>query len=156
MHHSYTEQIVSDEYLAAPATCTEKATYYYSCKCGEKGTETFEYGSITNHNFVNGRCTYCGKEQEASKGLEFTLLDDGTYEVSGIGGCTDTEIVIPSIYNDNPVTVIGFEAFKRCKQLKSVIIPKGVTIIKEAAFERCSGLTSVIMPNSIITIGAFV
>lgn len=153
LHHSYTEQIVSDEYLAAPATCTEKATYYYSCKCGEKGTETFEYGSITNHNFVNGRCTYCGKEQEASKGLEFTLLDDGTYEVSGIGGCTDTEIVIPSIYNDNPVTVIGFEAFKRCKQLKSVIIPKGVTIIKEAAFERCSGLTSVIMPNSIITIG---
>ena len=111
LHHSYTEQIVSDEYLAAPATCTEKATYYYSCVCGEKGTETFEYGSTTDHNFVNGRCTYCGKEQEASKGLAFTLLDDGTYEVSGIGSCTDTEIIISSVYNDKPVTSIGDSAF---------------------------------------------
>ena len=111
LHHSYTEQIVSDEYLAAPATCTKKATYYYSCKCGATGIKTFEYGSTTDHNFVNGRCTYCGKEQEASKGLAFTLLNDGTYEVSGIGSCTDTEIVIPSVYNDKPVTSIGDSAF---------------------------------------------
>ena len=111
LHHSYTEQIVSDEYLAAPATCAKKATYYYSCKCGATGIETFEYGSTTDHNFVNGRCTYCGKEQETSKGLAFTLLDDGTYEVSGIGSCTDTEIVISSVYNDKPVTSIGDSAF---------------------------------------------
>ena len=154
LHHSYTEQIVSDEYLAAPATCNKKATYYYSCVCGEKGTETFEYGSITNHNFVNGRCTYCGKEQEASKGLTFTLLDDGTYEVSGIGSCTDTELVIPSVYNDKPVTVIGFKAFDGCSGLTSVTISNSVTSIGDRAFSGCSGLTSVTIPNSVTSIGS--
>ena len=144
LHHSYTEQIVSDEYLAAPATCTKKATYYYSCVCGEKGTETFEYGSTTNHNFVNGRCTYCGKEQEASKGLEFTLLDDGTYKVSGIGSCTDTEIIIPSVYNDKPVTSIGDSAFLGCSGLTSITIGNSVTSIGNSAFWGCYKLVEVI------------
>lgn len=153
LEHSYTEQVVNQIYLASSATCIKKATYYYSCKCGAAGTETFEYGSTTNHNYVNGVCTYCGKEQQTSQGLEFTLLDDGTYEVSGMGSCTDMEIVIPSVHNDKPVTVIGSEAFKKCKQLKSVIIPESVTIIKGAAFASCTGLTSVTIPNSIISIG---
>ena len=144
LHHSYTEQIVSDEYLAAPATCTKKATYYYSCVCGEKGTETFEYGSTTDHNFVNGRCTYCGKEQESSKGLAFTLLDDGTYEVSGIGSCTDTEIVIPSVYNDKPVTSIGDSAFLGCSGLTSITIGNSVTSIGNEAFSGCYKLVEVI------------
>ena len=152
LHHSYTEQIVSDEYLAAPATCTEKAKYYYSCKCGATGIETFEYGSTTNHNFVNGSCTYCGKEQESSKGLEFTLLDDGAYEVSGLGSCTDTEIVIPSVYNDKPVTVIGFKAFDGCSGLTSVTIPDSVTFIGSGAFRDCSRLTSVTIPNGVTSI----
>ena len=153
LHHSYTEQIVSEEYLATPATCTEKATYYYSCKCGEKGTETFEYGSPTNHNFVNGICTYCGKKQETSRGLAFTLLDDGTYEVSGIGSCTDTEIVIPSVYNDKPVTSIDNYAFDDCSGLTSVTIPDSVTSIGDRAFYGCSGLTSVTIGNSVTSIG---
>lgn len=155
LHHSYTEQIVSDEYLAAPATCTKKATYYYSCVCGEKGTETFEYGSITNHNFVNGRCTYCGKEQESSKGLAFTLLDDGTYEVSGIGSCTDTEIIISSVYNDKPVTSIGDSAFRGCSGLTSITIGNSVTSIGNEAFRGCSGLTSITIGNSVTSIGDY-
>ena len=48
---SYTEQDTSDEYLVSEATCTEKAVYYYSCSCGEKGTETFEYGSSLGHTY---------------------------------------------------------------------------------------------------------
>ena len=155
LHHSYTEQIVSDEYLAAPATCTKKATYYYSCVCGEKGTETFEYGSTTDHNFVNGRCTYCGKEQESSKGLAFTLLDDGTYEVSGIGSCTDTEIIISSVYNDKPVTSIGDSAFRGCSGLTSITIGNSVTSIGNEAFRGCSGLTSITIGNSVTSIGDY-
>ena len=41
--HTFTEQTVKDDYLSTAADCSNKAKYYYSCSCGEKGTETFEY-----------------------------------------------------------------------------------------------------------------
>ena len=49
--HEYTEKAVSDEYLASAATCTEKATYFFSCKCGAKGTATFTYGEANGHTY---------------------------------------------------------------------------------------------------------
>lgn len=49
--HVYDVQNVSDEYLASAATCMNKATYYYSCECGAKGTATFESGEVAGHVF---------------------------------------------------------------------------------------------------------
>lgn len=49
--HEYNVQKVSDEYLASAATCMNKASYYYSCECGAKGSETFEYGEVDGHVF---------------------------------------------------------------------------------------------------------
>lgn len=51
--HAFDKQVITDEYKATDATCTEKATYYYACECGEKGTETFTYGEIDleNHDY---------------------------------------------------------------------------------------------------------
>ena len=51
--HSFDKQVISEEYLASSATCTEAATYYYSCSCGEKGTETFTSGNALGHSFTN-------------------------------------------------------------------------------------------------------
>ena len=51
--HSFTVENVTDEYLCSEATCTEAAKYYYSCKCGEKGTATFAYGNALGHSFTN-------------------------------------------------------------------------------------------------------
>lgn len=47
--HVYDQEIASEEYLKAEATCTEAAVYYKSCSCGEKGTETFVSGSASGH-----------------------------------------------------------------------------------------------------------
>jgi hypothetical protein len=41
--HEFTERIITNEYLATEATCKAGATYYYACKCGEKGDETFKF-----------------------------------------------------------------------------------------------------------------
>lgn len=49
--HNYTEQVATDVHKASSATCTAKATYYYSCKCGANGTETFEYGEPLGHSW---------------------------------------------------------------------------------------------------------
>ena len=51
--HIFSLQQAIEKYLKTPADCTHKAIYYYSCSCGEKGTETFEYGEALGHSFSN-------------------------------------------------------------------------------------------------------
>ena len=63
--HVFDQKVATAEYLASEATCTQKATYYYSCVCGEKGTETFEHGELAEHTAVEipaveATCTQSG------------------------------------------------------------------------------------------------
>ena len=83
-----------------------------------------------------------GDSKHFSKGLEYDLLGE-YYVVSGIGTCTDKDVVIPSTYNDLPVLGIGDRAFSRCSSLTSVTIPDSVTSIGDRAFQYCSRLTSI-------------
>ena len=55
--HVFDKEVATDAYKASDATCTAKATYYKSCACGEKGTETFEYGELAEHNWTPATCT---------------------------------------------------------------------------------------------------
>ena len=65
------------------------------------------------------------------------------YIVTGIGTCTDTEIVIPDMYNGLPVVEIDDWAFCYCDSLTSVVIPDSVTEIGAWAFNGCSNLTEI-------------
>ena len=90
-----------------------------------------------------------------SVGLEYTLNPDKkSYSVSK-GTCSDSEIVIPSIYKGKPVTSIGDYAFYYCSNLTSVTIPDSVTSIGDEAFSDCSGLTSIVIPDSVTSIGSY-
>ena len=92
--------------------------------------------------------------ENASQGLEYESLGDGTCCVIGIGSCTDTDIVIPSTSPEGDiVTSIGDAAFSECSSLTSVEIPDSVTSIGDAAFIVCTGLTSVVIPDSVTSIG---
>ena len=92
------EHTETENCLGGTATCTEQATCE---KCNAK------YGKALGHDYQGGVCTRCGTER-ASEGLEYSWNSDGTgYTVTGIGTCTDTEIIIPSEYNAKPVTSIG-------------------------------------------------
>ena len=115
------------------ATCTEQAVCE---KCNAK------YGKALGHNYQGGVCTRCGTER-ASEGLEYSLNSDGNgYTVTGIGTCTDTELVIPSKHNSKPVTSIGYEAFRGCTGLTSITIPNSVTNI-DYAFSNCRNLSNI-------------
>ncbi|MBE5745360.1 MAG: hypothetical protein E7355_04405 [Clostridiales bacterium] len=65
----FDQEIINDEYKASDATCLVRATYYYACSvCGEKGTETFEYGSLAAHKGGEATtesgpiCDVCGQK----------------------------------------------------------------------------------------------
>ena len=106
-------------------------------------------------------CTVCGMQMAediiqatGSVGLKFSLhYDNQSYFVSGIGTCTDSDIVIPNTYNNLPVTTIGSHAFSSCDSLTSVIIGDSVTYISTRAFYHCSNLTSVIIGDNVTAIG---
>ena len=118
------------------ATCIEQATCE---KCNAK------YGELAKHDYKDGVCTVCGAER-ANEELKYSLNSDGTaYTVTGIGTCTDMEIIIPSEYNAKPVTRIGSDAFRGCKGLTRVTIPDSVTSIGDYAFYYCTGLMSIIV-----------
>ena len=44
---------IDANYSYSAANCTEKAKYYYSCACGEKGTDLFEYGDVLGHDLTH-------------------------------------------------------------------------------------------------------
>ncbi len=50
--HSFDQETVDPLYLASEATCQESAKYYKSCKCGQKGTETFSNGTTVDHSYT--------------------------------------------------------------------------------------------------------
>ena len=100
--HVYDQQVTSDRYLASAATCTEAATYYYSCVCGEKGTETFAYGAALGHGetelkdareasctaegYTGDRvCKVCGEIVEKGEAIPKTAhaFQDGVCTVCG-------------------------------------------------------------------------
>ena len=125
------------------ATCTEQATCE---KCNAK------YGELAKHDYKDGVCIVCGIRR-SSEGLIYSFNSDGNgYTVTGIGTCTDKELIIPSEYNAKPVTSIGYKAFSDTG-LTSVTIPDSVTSIGERAFSYCDSLTSVTIGDSVTSIG---
>ena len=40
------------KYIKNRSTCTQLAEYYYSCSCGEAGTQTFYYGDYAGHVYM--------------------------------------------------------------------------------------------------------
>ena len=51
--HNYNQQIIKSNSLRSTATCTAKATYYYSCSCGIMTFDSyFEYGETLPHSYT--------------------------------------------------------------------------------------------------------
>ena len=130
------------------------------------------------HTFEKGVCTVCG-EEKFSEGLQFSEIGDSEYAiVSGLGSCSDTQIVIPSTYNGLPVKGIqesafgvlvcgvtsiiipdsvewiGNNAFSACPMLESIELPEKLTSILADTFYECESLKSVTIPAGVTEIGA--
>jgi hypothetical protein len=64
--HSFNQEVADAKYQKSAADCTHAAVYYKSCKCGEKGTETFTSGEPLGHKWKAATgdapktCEVCG------------------------------------------------------------------------------------------------
>ena len=65
-----------------------------------------------------------------------------------------SEIVIPSSYNNKPVTSLFYGAFENCSEITSVTIPDTILSIPSTAFKNCTSLVNINIPNSVISIGS--
>lgn len=125
---------------------TNVTQYYYS------ESEPTENGNYWHYN-ENGEIVVW--KISYSEGLAYTLNSNGvSYSVTGIGTCTDTDVVIPAKYEGLPVTLIKNYAFSGCSSLTNITIPDSITSIGAYAFPSCSGLTNITIPDSVTSIGS--
>ena len=84
--HSFT--VKNTDYPHTAADCTHKATYYYSCACGEKGDALFEYGEVSAHKYINYISD--GNATCAADGTKTAKCEncDSTNTISDIGSIT--------------------------------------------------------------------
>ncbi len=123
--HTYDQKVMEEKYLASAATCTEDATYYYSCVCGAKGTETFaKENTALGHQF--------NKELKNSDTLKSTAKDctehDIYYYSCSHAGCTAVSNIktfegeIGSHVADTNYTIAGEKHIKRCVHHPEVVL----------------------------------
>lgn len=112
--------------------------------------------SFSEEGLKEVSCIYCNYKKEvtlAKSKFLFMLSNDASYyTLLGLASEENNlDIVIPSTYNDLPVTKIGDKAFQNCQNVNSVIVPDSVTEIGSYAFAN-SSLKSISLPSTIETI----
>ena len=77
--HSYVKENTSNQYLQTNATCKYPAKYFYTCECGNIGTNTFEYGDVDKNNHVY------------TTSLDYEMFDNKEHYIKTIcNGCNET------------------------------------------------------------------
>jgi len=90
-------------------------------------------------------------ELPPTPGLAYMLMGNA-YSVSR-GTATAANVVIPTLHEGKPVTMIESNGFSSYTNMTSIRIPDRVTSIGSNAFYNCTSLTSVTIPDSVTSIG---
>ena len=99
-----------------------------------------------------------------SDGLTWTLYEDGTLTISGMGAMKDYNINdtqspvinhqnVKKVVVEDGITNVGNYAFYFCENLTSLTLPDSVTSIGDSAFDTCRGLTDITIPEGVTNIG---
>lgn len=104
-------------------------------------------------------CNYCERKLRTafvpvvSRGLSYKIID-GDVWITGIGTCTDTELVIPNEINGKSVVGIEEFAFKGNENIKSVIMPDTLREIGKSAFLMIPTLKDIIIGENLEKMGS--
>lgn len=101
----------------------------------------------------------CGGDEvekiEGSSGLEYQLSADGTYyTVTGVGTCSDVDVVIGNWHNDLPVRGIGERVLRNFDyDVNSITVSQGIDLFGAAAVSNFT-MKRLVLPNGIETYGS--
>ena len=90
--HAYVKQVGTEDYLVSGATCTQKATYYYSCSCGEK---TFSAGVDGENGYKTFTTSTAFTSGWASESFDLIILDVTTTAAGIYSQGIVSNIVLP-------------------------------------------------------------
>ncbi len=91
-----------------------------------------------------------------SEGLTYRINTSNYYAVfTGLGTCTDTDIVIASEYYGYPVLELTNSIGADNNTVKSVKLPDSITVIPYGFFRRCMALEKVMIPDSVKAIDGY-
>lgn len=126
--HEHTE---SDWIVEIAATKTESGKQYTKCtECGERMNEKIIPAT-------------------GSVGLEYSVnYDEETCTITGIGTCTDNDVIIPEYIDGYYVTHIDDRAFYNCTSINKITIPASIEFIGSQVFYKASNLTTVCLNGS--------
>lgn len=89
---------------------------------------------------INGDTNVTVTYYPPSQGLEYELLDDGTYTVAGPSTYALETLVVPREYNSKAVTQISTSAFSNNERIKKLIVTDQIQKIHSKSFEYCKNL----------------
>lgn len=85
----------------------------------------------------------------------YEVNSSGNYTAVGLESDIFSVVNIPRSYNGTLVNRLGYDLFKNCTTLISLVIPDTITDIGGVAFFRCTSLVSVVVPSSVATVDCF-
>ncbi len=159
--HRFDKQLATDTDLKTPATCTESAVYYYSCRCGQPGTETFVHGDPLGHDWAEPSpvapktCLRCalteGEPLDPSQTEGWVAIDESNFPDAGFrnyanrfdtgknGYLSPQELATATdlyVYDTNITSLEGIEHFENLKYLSVRIGGTELDLSKNTALER--------------------
>ena len=102
------------------ANCTQDGSKERICEdCGHKETENIP---ASGHHYVGNSCDKCGQSDVSYLSFELNSDKKG-YTLVECSKTNITEVIVPNVYNNLPVTNIEYGAFEKCQNIVSITLP---------------------------------
>ena len=170
--------IVTVAAVAPSCTSPGKTEGSYCSICGVTITEQRIIPAL-GHNFIDtitpptelergytthtcSRCDYSYRDNyvdpigpTGSVGLAYEDNGQGLCWITGIGSCTDKDIIVPSSIGGSKVYAIVANAFTNQKSITSITLPETLEVIGKGAFTGCDNLESINIPKNLTNIYSY-